>query len=374
MAQAGDFTDEQMLALAEHADELAAAFQYVSGSADAAAEATRRAADEMAKIAEERARLEIELLRAQGRETEAVARERERELAALDVSNRALQEQIWAEEEAAAAREAQYQAATEAARRNADAQRDAINAQADAQREAYQRQVEAAREFISDLTSVVNTVESTLRSLGYVNDEVASLDRARAVRQLSALADSGRTPTPEEVDRIASGLTGSSGVYATQEQATMAESLIQGDLRAVQSRAERELEAAEAQVERLDRQADLISEWRDRQLEQAQSALERQLAQADSWRTAEISALESIGQNTRAGTEEGPLLRVVETPAQREQVEEVRGLRADLVRVNDNQQYTQDLLLELLRQWDRDGLPHPRNEGQPAAYVFGYEG
>jgi len=374
---------------------LAAAQESVTEStADATAAerdlaAARRSA---ADIAEERARLEIELLRAQGREEEAVARERERSLAALDQSNRALQEQIWAEQDAAAERERarerereaiererelvqdSYDRSTEAARRNADAQRDAINRSAQAQQEAYQRQIEAAREFVSELNSVIGTLDSAMRSLGYVNDEVASLDRARAVRQLSALSASGRTPRAEEADRIAAALTASEGTYRTQEEETAAEALIRADLRNVKSRAERELEAAEAQVERLERQIELISEWRDRQLEQAQAALERQLEQADAWREAELAKLDAIALNTSAGTADGPPLQAVETPAQREQVEETRALRVDLTRVSDAQQYTQDLVLELLRKWDNDGLPHPRDEGEPAAFVFGYEG
>ncbi|WIX32498.1 hypothetical protein QO259_17060 [Salinicola sp. JS01] len=66
----------------------------------------------------ERQGLEDELLKAQGKATELLARQRERELAGLDESNRALQERIWSLQDEAKAQEA-AEAAAERAREQA---------------------------------------------------------------------------------------------------------------------------------------------------------------------------------------------------------------------------------------------------------------
>ncbi|KAK0358308.1 hypothetical protein LTR94_035926, partial [Friedmanniomyces endolithicus] len=55
--------------------------------------AQEEAADAARRLAEQRADLEIQLLEATGRSAEAVARQREMELAALDASLRPLQQQ-----------------------------------------------------------------------------------------------------------------------------------------------------------------------------------------------------------------------------------------------------------------------------------------
>lgn len=94
------------------ANELAAQAQ-----ADAAAAAEELAAA-AAALAEQRTGLELELLRVTGRETEALAISRERELAALDASLRPIQLAIWAAIDQAAANDAlaaSAQAAAEAA-------------------------------------------------------------------------------------------------------------------------------------------------------------------------------------------------------------------------------------------------------------------
>lgn len=73
----------------------------------------------IAAIAEEKWRLENDLLEAQGRDAELLARTRERELSSLDESNRALQERIWMFEDEKAAQDAAI-AAQEAAQQRAD--------------------------------------------------------------------------------------------------------------------------------------------------------------------------------------------------------------------------------------------------------------
>jgi hypothetical protein len=450
MAMAGELTDEQLLLLAEHSEELAAAFAYVSENADAAAEATRIAAEEQAALVESlldslrgpingaeqwgrfvalmdrwglqipQNRQSLLALIESGALTDAqillLAQHMDELGAAFDHFRReqeqAIQDQYDASVNAARANydaqvdaiNAQADAQRDAINASADAQRDAINAQADAQRNAYQEQVDAAREYVSELSSVVSTIESALRSLGYINDEVASLDRARAVRELSSLADSGRTPSAEEAERLANSITGSESIYGTQEQETAAEALIRADLESVMSEAEMQLEAAERTVERLEEQMEMIADWRDRQLEQAQaaaesrlaqadaaleamleqaeSALEAQLEQAEAWREAELARLDEIAYNTsveplRAVDAKGDAIYQQETlDVNHSQLEETKRLREDIRTVSDNQVYVLDLMMAMMRKWDEDGLPPGRDDDtdpDSVAYVIGYE-
>jgi hypothetical protein len=99
-------------------------------AADAQAEAQRLAneqAQAAAALAEKRAGLEIELMRALGNESAALAAQRQLELAALDPSLVALQQQVWAAQDATAANAelAQHQAdAADAAKVLSDATND----------------------------------------------------------------------------------------------------------------------------------------------------------------------------------------------------------------------------------------------------------
>jgi hypothetical protein len=133
---------------ARRADELAAldesnrALQQQIYAAQDAAEAQKALADAQAEaaraaqeLAAKRTDLEIALLRATGDEIGAVARERERELAALDPSLRDLQQQVFAAQDAQAAAEAARQAQEDAARAQQEAADAAAQAAADAARQ-----------------------------------------------------------------------------------------------------------------------------------------------------------------------------------------------------------------------------------------------
>jgi phage-related minor tail protein len=104
--------------------ELIWSLQDQAEAADLAAKAAADLAAEQSRIASERYSLETQLLQLQGN----TAKLKERELALLDPSNRALQEQIWAQEAANAAAEASAKAAAEAAAEAARAQADAVRA------------------------------------------------------------------------------------------------------------------------------------------------------------------------------------------------------------------------------------------------------
>lgn len=87
-------------------------------AAEEAARAEKQASEELLRqwqeITEKRTSLEIELLRATGREAEAVNAERMIELATLDLTLHALQKQVWAAQDAAKAQAALAEAAEKA--------------------------------------------------------------------------------------------------------------------------------------------------------------------------------------------------------------------------------------------------------------------
>lgn len=121
--------------------------------ADAAAEATR-AAEELANkqraIDQERYGLETQMLQLQGNTAEL----RARELAALDPSNRALMEQIWALQDQQAAAEAAAQVANEAAQAAQDAAREQEEA-AQRIRDAWQSIADSLYEEVARIRGLV---------------------------------------------------------------------------------------------------------------------------------------------------------------------------------------------------------------------------
>lgn len=110
--------------------QLEGAFAQLTPAVSEAGNAVRSTSD----ILQERAQLERELLQAQG-DTNAL---RQLDLEALDESNRALQQMVWAEEKAAEDRRERERQATQDQRDAAAAARDAAQAYADAIRTAEQ--------------------------------------------------------------------------------------------------------------------------------------------------------------------------------------------------------------------------------------------
>lgn len=99
---------ELLLAQGSAAEALAASRKLELAAMDASLHALQEqvwAAQDAKRIAEERAGVELEILRLTGREVEALAIERRRELEELDPTNRALQERVYALQDEAAALE-----------------------------------------------------------------------------------------------------------------------------------------------------------------------------------------------------------------------------------------------------------------------------
>ena len=125
----------------------------------------------MKRVADERYNLETRLLQAQGN-TQAL---RERELAALDASNRPLQEQIWALEAMAESESNAARAAQEAA---------------DAQQRAYEESTAAAKEAAEEQARLIkgtqDALTSAIKKLRGESGQLNDLDRQRAKNTLNA--------------------------------------------------------------------------------------------------------------------------------------------------------------------------------------------
>lgn len=151
-------------------DENRAIQQQIHAAIDLA-DATKKAAGElsdmqskMAAVAQERYGLETQLLTLQG-DTQAL---RERELATLDASNRPLQEQIWALEEAA--RVAEESAAS----------------QQRAYEEASRAAQDAAEEQARLIKGTQDALTSAIRKLRGESGQLNDIDRQRAKNTLNA--------------------------------------------------------------------------------------------------------------------------------------------------------------------------------------------
>jgi len=125
----------------------------------------------MKRVADERYNLETRLLQAQGN-TQAL---RERELAALDASNRPLQEQIWA-----------LEAKAEADASAAQSAQDAADAQQRAHDEAVQAAKDAAEEQARLIKGTQDALTGAIRKLRGESEQLNDLDRQRAKNTLNA--------------------------------------------------------------------------------------------------------------------------------------------------------------------------------------------
>lgn len=142
-------------------------------AANAASVALQEAAQRATAILQERNGLETQWLQVIG----DTATLRERELAAIDPSNRALQEAIWARQDQMAADQAQAQAAQEAARQ--------VEAAAQAQAQAASEAARAVQQAVDQIAAERNRLETQWLQL---TGDTAALRE----RELAALAPSNR--------------------------------------------------------------------------------------------------------------------------------------------------------------------------------------
>lgn len=246
------------LALAGAVNELAPAAQTVAAAVGSAAAAITRSASD---IANERSNLETQLLQAQG----DTAGLRAKTLAALDASNRAIQEQIFALEDQAKATAAAATAAKDAAQAQLDAAATAKQARADAVTSAksiFDRAAATERDrlnnIISDrqaavatLQSVFDLLKSSTKDLYSQVASTAATSAAQGRAYIStalALAKAGGV-SPDQAalsDAIAAARAGlDAGQYASQFEADRARLILAGELSQLKDAAGDQLTTAE---------------------------------------------------------------------------------------------------------------------------------
>lgn len=211
--------DEYITGLEKAADAQVSAAEKMVQAEEAA---NKAAASAQARIDSQRNSLEIQLLQAQGKIDEAAARRRELELAGLDESLRALQEQIFAQQDANAAMEQakklaeeqeqaaerlareqaeaaedlakaaeklareQAKAAEDAARAQIDAAEDAARAQMQAQEDATRAAEQAAEEQRRLIEGTQDAITAAIRALRGESEQLNDIDRQRAKNTLNA--------------------------------------------------------------------------------------------------------------------------------------------------------------------------------------------
>lgn len=198
-----------------------------------AMEAQNNVVNDSAAIAEERWRLENELLEAQGRDAELLARTRERELSSIDESNRALQERIWMFEDEQAAQDAAI-AAQEAAQQRADLLNrtslyssgivggvddalDAYNEQMQLASEVAQQREQQLRDEMDAVQQLGNLLDSLMLSNQSILDPAERLQEAqRQFAELSVRAENGDTAAAGQLDGASSAYLDAAAAYYGQ--------------------------------------------------------------------------------------------------------------------------------------------------------------
>ncbi len=180
------------------------------------AEAMKRAEEELAaarKIAAERRSLEIELMEAQGNAAGALATKRKDELAAMNASNRALQEAVWAAQDLAAER----QKLVDVAQRNVDDARGRLS-------DAYRREADALQSYIDRFRGWSDSLTKFLKGL-YTGPPamLSPEEQYRAAKadfdKVSGLAAGGDEAAIRDLETVSQAyLDASKAYYATSAE------------------------------------------------------------------------------------------------------------------------------------------------------------
>lgn len=349
-------------------------------AAEAAAEAARAMAEEQARAAEaaeriaaDRRRLEIELLEALGNSTEALAARRQLELAAMDESLRALQNQIWAALDARAASEAAAEATRVLAEEQARAAEVAATLAAE-RRELEIQLLEAQGLALEALTArramELDATDASLRSLraaifaaqdkaeadaaaaraaeeAAAAEAKAAEDAASAMQQyMDTLTDVTKTVT-EEINRLRGINASSTSVLLKAQFATLTAQARTGNLDALGKLPELSRSIEEATIG------------------SASSALE--VARIRAWLSASLSetlAAQSAS-NAEVNTTGAGLIfdsNQTTTASGAQTADAISNMRGDLynalyqIAKNTGKSY------ELMDRWDGDGLPDIRED------------
>ena len=216
--------------------------------------------------------LDNELLRAQGKEQEAVNRERAKELEALkalDPKLAATQEEIWRLNDAAAAKaKADKEAAdAEAAREKArSAALTALQKAINQEKQLLQERIAAAQESVNTLKAIFDLLETSIKTLYNQVDSTSSMTYANARKVITGAVATvkaggnvqGITGLDTAVNDALSGLSADN--YATKVEYDRERLRLADELKSLQGSAKKELTNAEKQLDSLNEQVKQLDE------------------------------------------------------------------------------------------------------------------
>lgn len=268
-------------------------------AAEEAERAAREAAAEAERIQKKRTSLEIQLLQAQGKEVEALARQRELELEALDPSLRALMQQIYAEQDLTKEREEAARAAEEAKQAekerldelyrqlqsNVDSARTEVEKARDAELDGINALEEAARDrFEAEVNAINGAAEMQQRI--YENQRSALQDQLSLVssiaNQYGAASRGVSAQQALEAARrgdfsLAENINTGGGSFASATQQRVAQAREAFALAEIGKLADQEQSSLERQLSAVDRQIDAIEASAERQIAILQNQLDNEV-------------------------------------------------------------------------------------------------
>lgn len=261
-------------------------------TAEAVTEAARSAED----VARERLGLEGQLLQLLGNTTEI----RRRELAALDESNRALQESIWFLQDQAEAAQLAREMAEARATDAMSILANAVNARKTELQKAFDQvadglntAINASQSTLQNLESLANSLKSTLRTMAGQFDPV--MNRASAQAQIAqALATAQMTGVMPDVDDLQAALQvvaqPSEGLFSSFEEYQLDFLRTANDIDRLNSLTGDQLTAEEKALKTLREQLETETEQFEQEMERFDLMLELAQASLD----AELGTLEAV--------------------------------------------------------------------------------
>jgi len=355
---------DQIKALEDQQAAAAAAAAAQQAAAQAAEQAQQAMLAAMQQIAQERSSLELQLLQLQGNTAEIRARER----SALDVSNRALYDQIKALEDQATAASAAAAAQQEANQRISEAE--------SALKSAFSSESSALQSSINQFDNIEHSLRDFARSFGAVGSGGVSLNQLRnQFADVSRRAQLGDVSALESLPTVGTALrdavasNASSAVELAREYAK-----IQSASYAAAEVAGRQKSIAELQLDQLTNQVSALIDINDSVLSVRDAIQNLSVAQVPGFASggSHAGGLRIVGEHGPELEFTGPSHIISNSNSRQllnnaELIAEIRALRAEN---NELRAETKRGLYQIakntgrtaltLDQWDGDGLPEER--------------
>ena len=333
--------------------------------------------DDIARIASEKVDLNIRLLTLMGKDEEVLALQRQREMDAIDESNRWILKRIYALEDEQRALEKRKDEERKRVEDEYQSRMDAIQAEREALDEAHQAQMEAlskqrdaANEALSAANGLLNSIQSALNAIRG-SQPVDEFSRIRAQRQMAAWAASGTLPEQEALDRALGTISRTSANdFASESAYRLSKQTDYANLLVLEGLAGDKVDWAEKTVESLDKQAEMLDDY----YQQSLDALDKQAEMVSDWRDAQLERIDKLVINSddiltkldwlNPGAATGPVMVGANNGGDFQALrDEIAGLRADLAAIGTAQVTPLKSIDERLRKFDNDGMP-PSRDGE----------